>query len=222
MESNSSSDIGAFLSLISASYRQDWICSGVMAAKFGVRPMGVAMFAMPGVPIGVAPGVNMPMPGASGVAPGVAEGVLSLPDMPSEWGVESVGVASTPPPGVAPGSSMGVSSQRARFRLPPPATGVSPHCPGVGVSPISSSLSLSPASAQEPFFILPSSSKSVPPGVSPGSAPPTGVAQRSPSSSLPSVFSFLPALASHRLFFFSAVGASPPSFLASISSSFCF
>mmetsp|Transcript_28314 Transcript_28314/g.85362 ORF Transcript_28314/g.85362 Transcript_28314/m.85362 type:complete len:283 (-) Transcript_28314:279-1127(-) len=221
MASSSSSDIGAFRSLISASYLKAWICSGVIDEKSGVRPTGVAMLAMPGVPKGVAPGVPpiMPMPPMSGVAPGVAPGVAEEPTWDLSVGVASVGVASTP--GVAETSpSFGVSSHRARLRLPPPATGVSPHWPGVGVSPISSSESLSPASAQAPLFPFLSSSSSRGIGVSMPPSPPTGVAHLSPSGSAFFLSASLPTLESH-LRFFVSVGALPSAF-CNASSSFCF
>mmetsp|Transcript_17170 Transcript_17170/g.36415 ORF Transcript_17170/g.36415 Transcript_17170/m.36415 type:complete len:231 (+) Transcript_17170:2769-3461(+) len=209
--------MGAFRSLISASYRNAWICSGVICEKFGVRPTGVDISAMPGVPKGVAPGVKEAMPPPKGVAPGVMLGSM-LNGV--ALGVASVGVASTL--GVASAlGSLGVSSQRARFFFfspaPAPGVGVSPHWPGVGVS--MPSAPPPGVSSHWPFLL----SSSIVTGVS-MPPPPTGVAHLSPSFSSALAFSpSLPVFESQRRFFFSAALSSAlPSALATASSSFCF
>mmetsp|Transcript_110035 Transcript_110035/g.311042 ORF Transcript_110035/g.311042 Transcript_110035/m.311042 type:complete len:218 (-) Transcript_110035:262-915(-) len=196
-----------------------------MAAKLGVRPTGVGAPAMPGVPSGVWPGVNIWMP-PKGVAPGLLEGVWPLAPgvvpVGVALGVASAGVASAP--GVAPGlsASTGVSSQRARLRLGAPGPGVSPHWPGVGVSPGSS---LAPGVVSHLPRLPPSSSSSRRIGVSAPS--PTGVSQRSPSSfsafflrSPSSSFGALPVPWSQRRFFLSA--SSPLASRCAASSSRCF
>mmetsp|Transcript_241 Transcript_241/g.847 ORF Transcript_241/g.847 Transcript_241/m.847 type:complete len:223 (-) Transcript_241:436-1104(-) len=201
-----------------------------MAEKFGVRPMGVAMFAMPGVPNGVCP-PNIATP-PKGVAPGLLDGVWPLWGVAPLPGVASWGVASAPP-GVAPDVlfSVGVSSQRARFFFGAPAApgvGVSPHCPGVGVSP--SSPAAPGVSSHWPFPLPPSSSSSSMIGVSTPLWPPVGVSHLSPPGfSASATFGFFfsaspafPVLLSQRPFFFSPASSALPSAFRSISSSFCF
>mmetsp|Transcript_70682 Transcript_70682/g.160537 ORF Transcript_70682/g.160537 Transcript_70682/m.160537 type:complete len:215 (+) Transcript_70682:946-1590(+) len=193
-----------------------------MVEKFGVRPIGVDMFAMPGVPNGVWPGVNIWMP-PKGVAPGVAEGDIPLAPgvdpVGVALGVTSVGVASAVGVALGPTDSTGVSSQRARLRLGAPGVGVSPHCPGVGVSPRSSSLAPG-VSSHLPLGLSSSSSSTI--GVS-APSPPTGVSHLSPLSSsfLPLSLSF-PVFESQRRFFFSTGASSAPPSAFGPSSSRCF